>query len=111
MTSTHRRFAFAVAFVLLACGQPLSHAQSMPPTAYERAPASPAIAHPYTEDPDEIESALLATDPAEAARLFSRFTCAYSGNGEARLMWSVGRGICVIRVVRPVRLGVSWYAL
>jgi hypothetical protein len=40
------------------------------------------IAHPFTQDPGELEAAL-ATDPTEAVSLFRRFTCASYNNIEA----------------------------
>jgi hypothetical protein len=76
------RSFFVVALALLACDEHYS-AQSMPPAASERAGASPVIAHPHTQDPGELEAALLATDPAQAVSLFWRFTCASSNNIEA----------------------------
>jgi hypothetical protein len=82
MTHTHRRFAFAVAFAFLGWCQPPSHAQSIPSAASEQAGAAPVIAHPFTQDPGELEAAL-ATDRAQAVSLFRRFTCASYNNIEA----------------------------
>jgi hypothetical protein len=79
-----RRRTFAIVFALafLACAERPVCAQSMPPAAAERAGAAPAIAHPFTQDPGELEVAL-ATDPAEAASLLRRFTCASYNNIKA----------------------------
>ena len=75
MIHQFRAFTF-LALAFLACAQRPVSAQSMPPGA------SPPIAHPFTQDPGELETAL-ATDPAEAVSLFRRFTCASYNNIKA----------------------------
>jgi hypothetical protein len=70
-----RRASFVVALALLACGEQLCGAQSMP-VAPDRADASTGIRGPPIQDPRELEHALLSDDSAEAARLFWRFSCA-----------------------------------
>jgi hypothetical protein len=77
------RFSLAIALALLACAERPARAQSMPPATSERAAASPTIAHPYSQDPGELEAALLASDPAQAVSLFRQFTCASYNNIEA----------------------------
>jgi hypothetical protein len=71
---------FLVALAFLACANRPANAQPVPSAASE---AAPAIAHPHTQDPGELEAALLASDPASAASLFQQFTCASYNNIEA----------------------------
>jgi hypothetical protein len=77
-----RIFTFVVALALLACGEQLCSSQSLP-AAPGGAGASAVFRDPPTQDPRELEQALLAADPAEAARLFWRFGCASSNNSES----------------------------
>jgi hypothetical protein len=72
----HLRFFISVVAVLM-CGGRTCSAQSMPPGA------ALAIAHPHTQDPSELEAALLASEPAEAVSLLRQFTCASYSNTEA----------------------------
>src|ERR1700733_9406277 len=78
-----RALTFFVALASLACANRPANAQSMPSATSERAAASPTIAHPHTQDPGELEAALLASDPASAVSLFRQFTCASYNNIEA----------------------------
>jgi hypothetical protein len=85
------RFSLAIALALLACAERPASSQSMQSAASERAGASPAIGHPHTQDPGELEAALLTADPAQAVSLFRQFTCASYNNigaaGVVRRAW------------------------
>src|ERR1700722_4488717 len=78
----HRFCALTLLVTLasLACANRPANAQPVPSAASE---AAPAIAHPHTQDPGELEAALLASDPASAVSLFRQFTCASYNNIEA----------------------------
>jgi len=81
--STRRRaLAIVVALAFLACAQPHASAQSTPPAASGQA-EGPAIGHPHTQDPSELEAALQATHPAQAVNFLWQFTCASYSNVEA----------------------------
>jgi hypothetical protein len=77
-----RRTSFVVALALLACGEQLCSAQSIP-AAPDRAGASAALRTAPIQDPRVLEQALLAEDPAEATRLFWRFSCSNYSNSES----------------------------
>jgi hypothetical protein len=76
-----RRLAIVVALALLACDEHCS-AQSLPAVP-NRADASTTFHLAPTQDPRELERALLADDPREAAHLFWRFSCANYSNSES----------------------------
>jgi hypothetical protein len=69
-----RQSAFVVALTLFACDGQFCIAQSMP-AAPDQSQASTPLRSPPTQDPQELEQALLASNPAEATRLFWRFNC------------------------------------
>ena len=73
---------FLVALAFLACADRPANAQPVP-SATSEVERLPAIAHPHTQDPGELEAALLASDPASAVSLFRQFTCASYNNIEA----------------------------
>jgi hypothetical protein len=76
-----RRLAIVVALALLACDEH-SSAQSVPAVP-NKTDASTAFHLAPTQDPRELEQALLADDPREAAHLFWRFSCANYSNSES----------------------------
>src|SRR5580692_5618467 len=73
---------FLVALTFLACANRPASAQPVP-SATSEAERLPTIAHPYSQDPGELEAALLASDPASAVSFFRQFTCASYNNIEA----------------------------
>jgi hypothetical protein len=64
-----KTFAFVVALALLACGEQLCSAQSIP-AAPDRTGTSGVLRTAPIQDPRVLEQALLAEDPTEAAHLF-----------------------------------------
>jgi hypothetical protein len=87
-----RSITFVAALVLLLGMEELCRAQSTP-SGPDRAEASHAVRRPATQDARELEAALLGADPAEAVRLFWRFSCANYSNSESaevvQLAWGL----------------------
>jgi hypothetical protein len=72
---------FTAIALALSAGQPCGAQPA--PSGPDKADAPPAVHHPVTQEPKEIEAALLAADPGEAARLLWRFSCANYGNDDS----------------------------